>query len=99
MVIIRTPMPKNAPTIDECIKFILEKLSEEFEIVKRQGFPSRKEATYSRYPRHCDVKIPEPRWRSWAHELGVDAARLEGILNIMVEEGFLEKFKSSPDYI
>lgn len=92
-------MSKNANDIDECIKFILGKLSEEFEIVKRQGFPSRKEAAYSRYPRRYDVKIPEPRWRSWAYELGIDATRLEGILNILVEEGYLEKFKSSPDYV
>lgn len=92
-------MPRNAKDVDESIKFILEKLSEEFEIVKRQGFPSRKRDAYSRYARQHDVKIPEPRWRSWANELGVDAARLEGILNILVEEGFLEKFKSSPDYV
>lgn len=90
---------KNASDIDTSIKLVLEKLSEEFEIVKRQGFPARKRDEYSRYSRHYDVKIPEPKWRSWAYELGMDAARLEGILNILVEEGFLEKFKSSPDYI
>jgi hypothetical protein len=92
-------MSTNARDIDEGIKALLEKLSEEFEIVKRQGFPARKRDVYSRYARQCDVKIPEPRWRAWANELGMDAARFEGILNILVKEGFLEQFKSSPDYI
>lgn len=92
-------MSTNANDIDDSIKLLLEKLSEEFEIVKRQGFPARQRDEYSRYSRRCDVKIPEPRWRSWANELGMDATRFEGILNILVKEGFLEQFKSSPDYI
>ncbi len=92
-------MSTNAQDIDKSIKLLLEKLSEEFEIVKRQGFPARKRDGYSRYVRQCDVKIPEPRWRAWANELDMDATRLEGVLNILVNEGFLEQFKSSPDYI
>lgn len=52
-------MSKNALDIDDSIKLLLEKLSEEFEIVKRQGFPSHRDAQYSHHPRGYDVKIPE----------------------------------------
>lgn len=40
-------MSKNANDIDDSIKLLLEKLSEEFEIVKRQGFPARQRDEYS----------------------------------------------------
>jgi len=89
-------MPTNAPDIDENIKLLLEKLSEEFEIVKRQGFPSHKRGGYAR--RH-DVKIPQKKWRAWANELGMDYTRFEGVLKILEKEGFLEDYKFSPDYI
>ena len=92
-------MSTNANDIDAGIKLLLEKLSEEFEIVKRQGFPSHRDAQYIHHPRGCDVKIPEKRWRSWANELGMDATRFDGLLKILVNDGFLEDFKSSPDYI
>lgn len=92
-------MPKNANDIDESIKYILGKLSEEFEIVKRQGFPARRRDMYSRYSRQYDVKIPEPRWRSWTNELGMDATRFEGVLTILIKEGFLEDYKLTPDYV
>ena len=92
-------MPKNANDIDADIKLLLEKLSEEFEIIKRQGFPARKRDVYSQYVRRYDVKIPEPRWRSWANELGMDATRFEGVLKILIKEGLLEDYKLTPDYV
>jgi hypothetical protein len=92
-------MSTNANDIDDSIKLVLEKLSEEFEIVKRQGFPARKRDSYSQYVRRHDVKIPEPRWHRWANELGMDVARFEGVLKILVKDGFLEDYKFSPDYV
>ncbi|MEI6490783.1 MAG: hypothetical protein WCO16_03405 [bacterium] len=89
-------MPTNSQDIDESIKLLLEKLSEEFEIVKRQGFPARRRDIRAR--RH-DVKIPEKRWRAWANELGMDYTRFEGVLKILEKEGSLEDYKFSPDYI
>ena len=92
-------MSTNAPDIDDSIKLILEKLSEEFEIVKRQGFPARNRDAYSQYTRRHDVKIPERRWHAWANELDMDVARFESILKIVTKEGFLESYKFSPDYV
>lgn len=92
-------MSTNAHDIDEGIKLLLEKLSEEFEIVKRQDFPAHKRDTYSQYVRRHDVKIPEPRWRGWANELGMDTTRFEGVLKILIKEGLLEDYKLSPDYV
>ncbi len=92
-------MSTNAHNIDDSIKLLLEKLSEEFEIVKRQGFPARKRDSYSQYSRRHDVKIPEPRWRSWANELDMDATRFEGVLKILIKEGLIEDYKLTPDYV
>jgi hypothetical protein len=92
-------MSTNANDIDDSIQLVLERLSEEFEIVKRQGFPTRKRDAYSQYSRRHDVKIPEPRWRSWANELGMDEARFEGVLKILIKEGLLEDYKLTPDYV
>jgi len=92
-------MSRNAQDIDKSIKLILEKLSEEFEIVKRQGFPARKNDLYSRHSRPQDVRLSEYRWRAWSEELGMDYTRFEGILKIIEKEGFLEDYKFSPDYI
>ena len=92
-------MSTNANDIDNSMKLLLEKLSEEFEIVKRQGFPARKDYVYPHYSRNQDIEIPEPRWRSWASELGVDFTRFEAILKILMKEGFLEKYEFISDYV
>ena len=91
-------MIKNAD-IDTRIKFLLEKLLEEFEIVKRQGFPSRKRDYNHQYARIRDAIIPEQRWRSWAYELGIDYTQIEAILKILTNEGLLEKAEFTPDYV
>ncbi len=91
-------MSTNAD-IDKSIKLLLEKLSEEFEIVKRQGFPSRGRNYYSQHSRHHDVRIPDTRWRAWAHELGMDYTRLDAILKVLVNEGLLEKYEFTSDYV
>ncbi|MBU6426641.1 hypothetical protein KGQ27_00130 [Patescibacteria group bacterium] len=85
-------MTTNANDIDAGIKLLLEKLSEEFEIVKRQGFPAK--AYFRSYPpRTCDVSIPSPRWHAWARELDVDEVRFEALIKILAKEGFLEGYK------
>jgi len=85
--------------IDSRTLFILEKIQDEYEIIKRQGFPAHTQDYYSRYSRTHDAKIPERRWHSWANELGIDFIQLEAILKIIENEGLLEKFEFIPDYV
>jgi hypothetical protein len=85
--------------IDSKILFILKKIQDEYEIIKRQGFPSHTENSYLIHPRTHDTKISENRWRSWANELNIDYTQLESLLKIIENEGLLEKSKFIPDYI
>lgn len=85
--------------LDSQIAYILEKLQKEFEVVKRQGFPARQADIRSRYAVQHDAAIPEPRWRAWERELGIDYAQLEAILKIIKKEGMLENFKFISDYV
>ena len=79
--------------LDARISYVLEKLREEYEIIKRQGFPSRKYDYYSQFSRQHDSKIAETRWRSWLNELGIDYLQFEEVLKILKNEGLLEKFE------
>ena len=92
-------MSKNAEDIDSHILFILKKLKVEFEVVKRQGFPSRKRDYYSQYSRLRDSVISMQRWHSWLNELEIDDVQGEAILKIIENEGLLEKFEFVPDYV
>lgn len=85
--------------VDTRIGYLLDKLQEEYEVVKRQGFPSRKNASYSRYSRKHDATIPEKRWRSWANELGIDYVQLQSLLEVLKNDGLLEKFDFISDYV
>ncbi len=87
-------MDKSTKTdIATQIQYILQKLSEQHEIEKEKGFPSRKYDYYTRYHAEADAKIPEKRWRSWANELGIDFARMNDILGILVNKGLIKKFE------
>jgi hypothetical protein len=85
--------------IDARTLFVLEKLREEYEIARRQGFPSRKRDRYSQYSRSHDAEIPEKRWRAWANERGIDYVQLEAVLKILENEGLLEEYDFIPDYM
>lgn len=85
--------------IDSRTRFILEKFREEYEVIKRQGFPALKGSSQSQYARKHDAMIPENRWHSWASELRIDYVQLEAILKILENDGFLEKFQFIPDYV
>jgi len=92
-------MNKNAEDIDSRILFVLEKLREGHEIAKRQGFPSRRRSSESRYGRSEDSKVSEARWHEWARELDIDDVQLRAILGILENEGLLEKYEFVPNYV
>lgn len=84
--------------IDSRVLYILEKINDEYEIIKRQGFPSHTRDSYSVYSRTHDAVIPESRWRSWANELSIDFVQLEALLKILENEKLLEKFEFMSEY-
>ena len=88
------PFPKE--TIDSRTLFILEKIQDEYEVIKRQGFPSHIREPYGR---PWDATIPEGRWHSWTNELGIDYLQLQAILKIIENEGLLEKFEFVSEYL
>lgn len=82
--------------IDNQILFVLGKINDEYEVVKRQGFPSHVRDSYSR---SADATIPSDRWHSWASKIGIDYIQLKAILKILENEGLLEKFEFVSEYI
>ncbi len=84
--------------IDSRILHILEKISDEYEIIKRQGFPAHTRDSYSPYSRTHDAVIPEMRWESWANELNIDFIQLKALLKILENESLLEKFEFMSEY-
>jgi hypothetical protein len=86
-------------SLDSQIKYILENLYKEYEIAKQKGFLSRGYDFSSRLRRTCDAKIPEKRWEMWTEELGIDFERLKDILEIIHNNGMLEKFQFIPNYM
>jgi hypothetical protein len=91
-----TSNPKD--DIESRTLHILEKIGDEYEIIKRQGFPSHIRDSDSYYSRRSDATIPERRWHSWANELGIDYLQLEAIFKILEKEGLLEKFEFISEY-
>lgn len=83
--------------IDSQLLYILEKMAGEFEVVKRQGFPSRRE--YTRYTRRCDVVIAYSRWGRWAQELGIDYNQFDALMQVLKTEGFLEDYDLVSEYM
>ena len=83
-------MTQNKTDLDGQLIYILEKMREEFEVVKRQGFPSRRE--YTRYTRRCDVTIANNRWGKWANELGIDYNQFDALMQVLKKDGLLEDY-------
>lgn len=88
-----TQNPKE--DIDSRTLYILDKIRDEYDVIKRQGFPSHIREPYGRA---WDATIPQIRWNSWASELGIDYLQLQAILKILENEGLLEKFEFVSEY-
>ena len=84
--------------LDNQISYNVEKLTKEYEIPKRQGFPARKRDATSYHVRTHDSSISDGRWRSWMAELEINYDDLNGILGILKHEGLINEFKFVGEY-